>query len=259
MNYEELIAALIPAQKKLKDSISLVQKLNKIILKDTESGDLKDMKKQLDMLAEAITAQKQAQEEYKALADAFDDAAYFESGEFTAQLLEACREKNIDVHGEAPVFEMFPYKVRVDAENRDIYLDRKKVACMRPAYFALTVKAGLEKLNRESFAADKFAAELSIAYDLAIMKGRKQPGADILLNSLYKLLVPMSRSRKEYDQQSYAFDLARLYAADSAEPVVLKDGRKLQFGPSRDIAKSIRILDKNGKEQYLATIKFYAE
>ena len=38
-----------------------------------------------------------------------------------------------------------------------------------------------------------------------------------------------------------------------------KNGRRFQFGPSRDIAKSIRILDENGQEQFLATIRFYQD
>ncbi|MCI9665624.1 MAG: hypothetical protein HFI46_17605 [Lachnospiraceae bacterium] len=36
-----------------------------------------------------------------------------------------------------------------------------------------------------------------------------------------------------------------------------KDGRKFQFGPSRNIGRAIRILDKEGNEQYLATIRFF--
>ena len=38
-----------------------------------------------------------------------------------------------------------------------------------------------------------------------------------------------------------------------------KNGRKFQFGPTRDQNKSIRILDQNGNEQFLATICFFDE
>ena len=94
-------------------------------------------------------------------------------------------------------------------------------------------------------------------YDLAVLKLKKGPEADIYLKSLHKFLAPMSRFRKDYDQQSFAFDLARLYADHSVETT--KNGRRFQFGPSRDIAKSIRILDENGQEQFLATIRFYQD
>ncbi|MEY8427469.1 hypothetical protein AALA00_07070 [Lachnospiraceae bacterium 46-15] len=92
----------------------------------------------------------------------------------------------MDVRGDFPVYEMFPYRVKLDTENQDLYLDRKKVPCMRP--------------------------------------------------------------------QSFAFDLAHLYMSEIEET---KSGRKFQFGPSRNNIKAIRILDRDGQEQFLATIRFY--
>ena len=64
----------------------------------------------------------------------------------------------------------------------------------------------------------------------------------------------MSRFRKDYDQQSYAFDLAKLYNSEAEET---KSGRRFQFGSSRDGKKGIRILDKNGQEWFLSTICFF--
>lgn len=64
----------------------------------------------------------------------------------------------------------------------------------------------------------------------------------------------MSRFRKDYDKQSFAFDLARLYSSGVEET---KNGKKFQFGPSRNNEKAFRILDKDGKQQFLATIRFY--
>ena len=169
-------------------------------------------------------------------------------------MLGACQEKGVDVRGEFPVYEMFPYRVRLDVENQDIYLDRKKVQCVRPQKFVETVKSGQEKLNKASFNALTFVSELADAYELALLKLNKRPESDIYLTSLYKYLAPMSRFRKDYDQQSFAFDLARLYASEVEET---KNGKKFQFGPSRNNNKAIRILDKDGQEQFLATIRFY--
>lgn len=151
---------------------------------------------------------------------------------------------------------MFPYRVKLDMENQDVYLDRKKVQCMRPRSFVDTVRSGQEKLNKASFNPTVFAGELADAYDTALLKMNRQPGADIYLNSLYKFLAPMSRFRKDYDQQSFAFDLARLYISRIEET---KNGRRFQFGPSRESNKSIRILDGNGQEYFLSTICFYKQ
>ena len=109
---------------------------------------------------------------------------------------------------------------------------------------------------KAGFNAQAFANELADAYDLALLKMRKQPEADLYLSSLYKYLVPMGRFRRDYDQQSFAFDLARLYCSDAK---TTKNGRCYQFGPSRKNNKVVRILDGEGKEMFLSTVCFYEE
>ena len=254
MNYEELYQELQPDQKGVKDSLASLQKLFKAVGREVESGDLKSLAKDLNTMTESVAALSAALEGMKGSVEGFDAKAYFESGDFAQQMLEACEEKGVDVRGESPIYEMFPYKIKVDAENQDLYMDRKKVQCMRPQSFVDTVKAGQEKLNKAGFNALTFVSELSDAYDLALLKMKKNAGTDVYLANLYKILAPMSRFRKDYDQQSFAFDLARLYSSGTEET---KSGRRFQFGPSRDGKKGIRILDKNGQEQFLATICFY--
>jgi len=255
MNYEELYDELQPLEKKLKDMVMAAQKLYKTLAKDTESGDLRDMGKTLAAFSELLDGQAAVTASIREAVDGFDGRAYLESGEFAEQMLQLCREKGIDVTGEYPVFEMFPYRVKFDTENQDIYLDRKKVPSLRPSGFVQTVKAGQDRLMRASFNASSFLNELAEAYDMARLRLKKQPEQDIYLTQIYKFLVPMSRSRREYDQQSFAFDLARLYVSGVEET---KDGRRYQFGPSRNNGKAIRILDREGKEEFLATIRFFA-
>lgn len=254
MNYEELYQNLQPDQKALKDSLASLQKLYKAVCKEMESGDLKSLNRDLNSMKDSAGQLAAALENLESTTAGFDARAYFEGGDFAKQMLSVCEEKGIDVRGEFPTYEMFPYKVRLDVENQDLYLDRKKVQCMRPQSFVDTVKSGQEKLNKAFFNAATFVNELSDAYDLALLKMDKKDGYDMYLKSLYKYLAPMSRFRKDYDQQSFAFDLARLYMSDTEET---KNGRRFQFGPSRDQSKSIRILDKDGIEQYLATIRFF--
>lgn len=254
MNFEELYQGYQTFDKDLKDKIKLMQKLQKAIDKEMGEGDLKSVDRDILAMQDAIIAGGDILKAIKTGVDNFERKQYFEEGEFAEQMLSACKENGVDVKGDYPIFEMFPYKVRIDADNQDLYLDRKKVQCMRPQHFIRTVKAGQDKLMKASFNALVFANELADAYDLALLKKKKAPDADVYLLELYKILAPMGRFRRDYDQQSYAFDLARLYAAGIEE---IKDGRKLQFGPSRIENKAIRILDGNGKEQHLATIRFY--
>lgn len=254
MNYEELYASLQSLEKTLKDRQAAALKQYKNAVKNTEFGDIKSLSKNLEQLLAILAEQQKLAEELKQNVENFDTKAYFEGGDFAAQLLEACAEKEIDVKGEYPVYEMFPYKVKIDAENQDIYVDKKRIPCARPAELAKQIKTGQDKLNSASFNAQSFLNELADAYDLAIIKGNKAPASDLYLSDLYKLMVPMARSRKEYDLQSFAFDLARLHASDG---LTTKDGRSCQFGPGRKVNKKIRILDREGRETFLFTICFY--
>lgn len=256
MNYENLYETLQPQEKSVKDSLALLQKLFKSIGRETDSGDIRGLARDLDAMADAALAVSSCLEGMKETVGDFNTREYFESGDFAEQMLAACAEKGVDVRGEFPVYEMFPYRVRLDGENQDVYLDRKKVPCMRPLSLAGMIKNGQEKLNKAPFNALTFVSELSDAYDLAVMKLGKHPEADIYLTSLYKFLAPMSRFRKDYDQHSFAFDLARLYISDTEKT---KNGRRFQFGPSRNNNKAIRILDKEGQEQFLATIRFFED
>ncbi|PKL27603.1 MAG: hypothetical protein CVV46_10565 [Spirochaetae bacterium HGW-Spirochaetae-2] len=255
MDYELLYDQTQLLEKSWKEKTSLAAKLQKAITKELAAGDVKAATKDI---AASIAVHEDigriVGELQQALAG-FDAREYLESGAFTKQMLDLCLRHAVDVVGTFPNFEMFPYKVRVDVENQDLFLDRRKISCMRPEFFVQTVKQEREKLMKASFNAGQFANELAAAYDLAVLKLDKKADADIYLNTLYKFLVPMSRARKEYDLQSYAFDLARLYLSD---PIETKDGRTYQFGPSRNNNKAIRILDGEGREQFLATIRFYA-
>ena len=207
MNYENLYETLQPQHKSLKESLASLQKLSKTITKETDGGDIKNLIKDLDSMAETAAVLSSALESMRAAVSGFD----------------------------TKVFEMFPYRVKLDMENQDVYVDRKKVQCMRPQSLVDTIRSGQEKLNRVSFNPAVFASELADAYDTAVLKMKRQPTADIYLSSLY---------------------LARLYISRID---VTKSGRRFQFGPSRESNKSIRILDKNGQQHFLSTICFYKQ
>lgn len=254
MNYEELYAELQIIEKELKEKVNASQKLFKAIGVETEKGNLKELAKNIEALQQATTAQTEILERLSTTVESFDVKTYFESGQFAEQMLLLCKEQGVDVQVDTPVYEMFPYRVRIDTENQELYLDRKKLQCVRPLSFVNTVKSSKDRLMKASFNAQVFLNELAEAYDVALLKQGKESGADLYLTGLYKVLAPMSRFRKDYDQQSFAFDLARLYASEVEET---KNGRKFQFGPSRNNSKAIRILDAEGKEQFLATIRFF--
>lgn len=258
MNYEELLSQMQGLTKEMGDLTKNQQKSYKSLCKNMESGDLKNLAKDIAALETLCENYESTLRTMQEVSQGFDAKAYIESGEFAEQMLLCCQKTGVDVKGEFPLYEMFPYKVKVDVENLDMYIDRKRVQCLRPVSFINGIKADQDKLLKAPFNPTLFANELAQAYDLTLMKqnvGKTYAkDTDCYLTNIYKSLTPMRRFKKDYDQQSFAFDLARLY---SAEIEAIDDGRKPQFGTSRNIKQAIRILDMNGEEQYLSTIRFY--
>ena len=258
-DYEDLLKQMQLMEKELKDKIVNVQKTFKNLCKYSDNGDLKSWTRDMGAMQAYLKEQETLMEDMQHQVDEFGIRAYVENGEFVEQMLACCDRLDVDVKGDYPSYEIFPYRVRVDAENLDLYLDRKRVQCLRPLSFVQSVKSSRDKLLKAAFDPRSFVKELAAAYDWMLLKqnqGKSTTSAvgDIYLKNLYTLLTPMRRFRRDYDQQSFAFDLARLYASDVRST---EDGRQFQFGPSRNINKSIRILDQDGREQYLATIRFF--
>lgn len=257
MNYENLLSESMELLDTLKSLTKNTAKNEASLQKNLEKGDLKSALKDLNNLRVAVASLEEKLVQLDKTTNSFDSSSYMESGDFSTQLLELCEEKNINVVGEFPVFEMFPYKVRIDAETQEIFLDKKKVSTLRPAFLVDTIRNGQEKLNKASFNAVQFANELEAVYDIAVLQDKKKAleGTNIYiqLNTIYKKLVPMARFKKDYDANAFAFDLARLYR--EKDNVITKSGRKVDFTPSRKGA-GIRILNAMGLEEFLGEICF---
>lgn len=258
INYEDLYLQVQGLQKETKDLLSNSQKGFKNLCKDTENGDLKSFTKDISLLENLSKDYSIVLTKMRETVENFDTREYIENGDFAQQMVDCCNEMEVDIKGEFLTYEIFPYKIKIDPESLDIIVDRKKVSSFRPLSFVSNIKVSINKLLKAPFNPTAFANELASAYDLALLKQSRgksySADSDYYLTSLYKNLTPMKRFRKDYDIQSFSFDLARLYSSDVS---TIDDGRSFQFGPSRNINKAIRVLDKDGHEQFLATIRFY--
>jgi hypothetical protein len=259
VNYELLYDDFNELAEALKTQLSNQQKLLKRINKNMSFGDVRNTAKDVAAFIPSTESTRQTTEAIRKLVEGIDAAAYLDSGDFAEQLVGECRNRNVDIVGEDRSYEIFPYRLKINPQDEEVLINGKKAPGLRPAAVADFLEKGKSKLLAANFNADRFAAELASAYDNAIIvgaKGKKAvPDADVYLNTIYKFLAPMGRFRRDYDAQSYAFDIARLYNA--ADDVVLTDGRKIQFGPSRVNNRAIRILDAFGNELFIATVRFY--
>lgn len=256
MNYEELLAELSALEKDLKALVKDADRFSKQAVKNTETGNLAELNKNIQQLREASEKLQTVVQGLAETTDGFDTKEYFESGAFTRQMLEACEKTGINVIGEKGVYEMFPFKVRVvgDAEHaEEVWINRKKLPTFRPQYVADTVRENQQKLYKAAFNAESFMNELAEAYDTICLKASARIGSSQALAKVYKSLTPMARARKEYDMQAFAFDLARLYEK-GPDAWMTKTGRRFVFGTSRDGKSGIRVLSSSGVESYIATV-----
>ncbi|MDR1137508.1 MAG: hypothetical protein LBK91_04215 [Synergistaceae bacterium] len=260
MDYEDFYGEYAAIANSLSEQLSTQNKLLKRICRNVERGDLKPTAKDLASAASGAKECVRLASEMAEKIASVDMGTYLESGDFARQLLVLCGETGGNIKGEGASYEIFPYRLKIDSQNEEVLVNGRKAIGLRPRAVAAELAKGRARLLAAAFNPSQYASELASAYDLALLAASKgkpvAPDSDIYLTTLYKFLTPMRRFRREYDAQAYAFDLARLYAAESNES---SDGRRFQFGPSRNNNKAIRIVDESGNEQFLATIRFYRE
>lgn len=261
MVYEEFLEEFSALAKAVKDSLKKLSSLQGKLAKEAETGDIKAAEKDSAALESATETYLEAKNALRNRLSSFDYRNYFLDGTFTEEMLSSLKAKGLNVVGEYPNYEVFPTKIKLDAENQDVVLGKKKIPSMRPERVASTTKALVDKLEGESFNVVGFAQDLENAYSLMIARENEKAGcrkftygAYLTLLDLYKIMVPLSRSRKDYDDLAFAFDVARLYIENEKGSFVTKSGKTVSFSTGR--GKGIRILDESGSEQLVSTISF---
>ena len=257
MDYEQYFSEAQTYAKALKEKTNAQSKAVNKIQKCIEDGDINALPKLFATIRDASSGLDESLKSLESLTSDFDGREYMSNGDFSEQMIECCEQLNVDVQGSFPTYEMFPCRVTVNPETQDVTVDKKRMQCLRPLKLIGDIKKELDKLSKAQFNAQRFAKELSAAYDLAIIKAsRKKPcaaDAPQYASDLYDILTPMMRYKKDYPKNAFAYDLARLYAVGGT---TLDDGRALRFDTARDVKKAIRILDRFGAEQFITTVRF---
>ncbi|MGN0905705.1 MAG: hypothetical protein ACI4NM_01035 [Bullifex sp.] len=261
MNYEEFLESFRSVSKSVKDAAAKAAAIEKKMSRNAENGDYRSLEKDITSLENTALTLSDAAKELSSCISSFDSKGYFTSGDFTSELVGLLRSKGLDVLENNPSYEVFPTRIRIGAEEQEVIIGKKKTPTMRPAVAADTAAAIVAKLNSASFNASGFAQDLENAYLSCILAENEKAGAKkftwgahISLLNCYKAMTPLSRSRKEYDETAFAFDLARLYREYAAGTLETKSGKRISFGTAR--GKAVRILDAYGQEQLLSSVSF---
>ena len=177
MDYEDFYRQFQIKEKNVKDTLKRQQSAYKNISAKAAKGDLKNIAKDMSAMENYLAEQTVYLQELKEAAGSFDSKEYMENGDFAKQMLDCCEKQGVDVKGDFPIYEMFPYKIKIDSENQEINIDRKKMQCVRPEYLAADIKKNREKLMKASFNAYAFLNEIEEVYDmLSDIKGKGEKG-----------------------------------------------------------------------------------
>ena len=260
MDYKELLKLVEDTKKEMSTLVSESKKEYTAVDRGLAAGDLRAVDKKIGELEQTLKAECETLSALKEKIASFDRAEYITSGTFKAQIVEECAAQKLDVKdGEGQVLEIFPNKLSINTDTQEITVDKKRSYCLNPAVIVSDIKKTQDKMSSAQFNEERFLKELSLAYEQCInleaaRKGKKPVRQYVSLANIYKMLAPTARAKKDYDMQSYAYDLSRIFNIGT---VITKDGYKLEWNTNRDMEKNaIRILDRNGNEFYLKSIEF---
>jgi hypothetical protein len=254
MNYEEFYGEYQTIFGKVKDQYKTQQKLMTRINGNVKKGDLKTALRDLSSLSAQVADVSESISRLQENVNSVDTAAYLTTGDFFHELIATCGEMKINIKGEGNTYEIFPFRLRVDA-NSELQINERKAPGLRPKAIAEKLNKDRAKLLSGTFNAPAFIESLQKAYDTLVWeKKSKVKEPDLPLTDIYKKLTPLSRFRTEYTLQTFTLDIMRLYAH---EPKTASDGREYEFSPGRNNRTALRIVDADGNEHYLAIVRFF--
>ncbi|HHW40247.1 MAG TPA: hypothetical protein GXX19_03710 [Syntrophomonadaceae bacterium] len=222
------------------------------------NGDLEQAQRVIGWLEATLAKQQEMLLSLKEKLPGFDVAAYLRE-EFEGGFLTACQAQGLKVTGSFPAYEVFPFRVRVYPERGTIEVNEKVLRLLRPRALAGYLKAARDRLYRESFNAGRFIGALARAYDTILAVRRAEqgidlpPGTDVPLHDIYEQLTILPSHKRQYPRNMFAFDLHRLFLADA---FTTSDGRRLEFGDTRQRGKAIVIYDAQGREHRFGSLRF---
>jgi len=181
-----------------------------------------------------------------------------ETASFREDLERALREAKLPLQGEFPKYDIPPFRMEVDIATRSIRLvfgrRSKRSNSFAPDSLAKWVQKRYQAVVKRSFDANQFADELLAAYEVASELAYRKVLWDraVPLQRLYELLTLRGDSRTEYPLAYFAFDLARFRRSD-----MVFNGRRFEFGYSRDVGHTILVPDQDGREDRLSSLTIY--
>lgn len=246
-----------PSLKELAKTAEKLGRLKKVGLQ-TDLMNLMDLRKQLDEVHRLSADIKAMADTVSRQMEAFAvTGGSAEQIEWWERFRQAFHNGYPPVEGEYPIFQVFPVEVRVDLANELVLINNRTVRALHPVAVAGLVEKEWDRLNRERFNAGSFAKALTRAYDLLVLEMKtkasgKDPGRSIPLRVLHQTLA-LKTGVSGYSLNQFAFDIYRLRRS----PYLVQDGRRLEFGSSRD--HGIVITHPGGRQENIGSLELIPE
>ncbi|MGQ9756120.1 MAG: hypothetical protein ACUVRF_09225 [Desulfotomaculales bacterium] len=221
-------------------------------------GDLEQAQRTIGWLEAALAKQQETLAALKEKLPGFDVTTYLREG-FEDAFLAACHSHGLKIPGSFPAYEVFPFRVRVYPDRGTVEVNERVLRVLRPRALAGYLKAARDRLYRENFSAARFIDALARAYDTLLAVRRAEqgidlpPGTDVPLHDIYEQLTLLPAHKRQYPRNMFAFDLHRLFVADV---FTTSDGRRLEFGDTRQRGKAVVVYDAQGREHRFGSLRF---
>lgn len=154
----------------------------------------------------------------------FDETAYFESGEFTKEVLALAAEQELQAFESDERILSYPAIVQVVSAEIAVLIDKQRDRRVRPSVLVRTLKA--LQLKPPRFKAEAFLETLSNAYDLVVAAAKGRAGITVKLADVYSVLTLMPGSARDYTKQEFARDM---YLLDQSGAVTTRSERTLSL------------------------------
>ncbi len=177
----------------------------------------------------------------------FDERAHLESGAYTAELIEAARERGVRLFEQDERILSYPSVARVLPADAALEIDKKRERRLRPSVVAEHLKALQQRQPR--FKAEQFLESLYRAYKLVLAEQKREPGATVRLLDLYQILTVLPGQSREYAKQEFARDL---YLLEQSGVKETRDGLRVGF-PAASGTRTSGTLSTVTKEGELKT------
>ena len=221
-----------------------------------QGGNLRDLRTSLTAVTQAADRARERARD-AAASWTFDEGTYFESGDFTRELLAAARDDGLQMFERDERLYCYPVLVRVAPPDRAVFIDRARERRVRPSVLVRHLRAVQGRPPR--FRPEAFLEALFTAYGHL---ARRRGGDDAVtdhperLDQVYELLTLMPGAAREYSRQEFARDV---YLLDRSGLTMTRRGYVVSFPAStgaRSAASALRVVTEGGQEKVYYSIAF---